>query len=161
MPQDNFLFAGTVRENIATASPDATDEEVIQAAEAAGVHPFVIDLPDGYATQIGEAGGRLSTGVRQRIAIARALMGDPPVLLLDEPTASLDREAEEQLRNVLVGLARERNVVVVTHSPILLTSCNNVIALEKGKVALAGPANEILPKLFRGHQHKPPLESRS
>ena len=107
-------------------------------------------MPDGYATDIGEAGRRLSGGQRQRIAVARALIGDPPVLLLDEPSASLDRQAETELRDTLAALGRERTVILVTHSPILLAACDSLIALDRGHVALAGPAKEILPRLFGG-----------
>lgn len=148
VPQETVLFAGTVRDNIVHRYPDASDEEIIEAATAAGVHHFIIDLPDGYATDIGEAGRRLSGGQRQRIAVARALLGDPAVLLLDEPSASLDRQAEQELRKTLVEIGRTRTVVIVTHSPILLAACDDLVALDKGKVALAGPSKEILPKLF-------------
>jgi len=148
VPQECVLFAGTIRDNIAHRKPDATDDEIVEAAKAAGVHGYVIDLPDGYGTEIGEAGRRLSGGQRQRIAIARALVGDPPVLLLDEPSSSLDRQAEHELRNTLVEIGRERSVVIVTHSPILLSACEDLVALDKGRVALAGPAEEILPRLF-------------
>ncbi|MBT6118763.1 MAG: ATP-binding cassette domain-containing protein, partial [Rhodospirillaceae bacterium] len=148
VPQDLFLFAGTVRDNIAKADPEASDEKIVAAARLAGLHEHVIDMPQGYATEIGEAGQRLSGGMRQRLAIARALIGDPPVLLLDEPSASLDRRAEEALRDTLTGLGRDRNVIVVTHSPILLPACANIVALEKGRIAMAGPTVEILPRLF-------------
>jgi ATP-binding cassette, subfamily C, bacterial LapB len=148
VPQETVLFAGTIRDNIMHRMPDATDEQIIKAATAAGVHHFIIDLADGYATEIGEAGRRLSGGQRQRISIARALIGDPPVLLLDEPSASLDRQAEQALRKTLVEIGEERSVIIVTHSPILLAACDDLIALDKGKVALAGPSREILPKLF-------------
>ncbi len=148
VPQETVLFAGTVRDNIVHRSPDASDDAIIEAATAAGVHHFIIDLPDGYASDIGEAGRRLSGGQRQRIAIARALLGDPAVLLLDEPSASLDRQAEQDLRKTLVEIGRTRTVVIVTHSPILLAACDDLVALDKGKVALAGPSREILPKLF-------------
>ena len=150
VPQESVLFAGTVRDNIAHRRPDATDEQVLQAAEAAGVHKFIIDLPDGYATEIGEAGQRLSGGQRQRLAIARALVGDPAVLLLDEPSSNLDRQAEVQLRRTLEDIGRRCTVIVVTHSPILLTACQTLVALDRGRVALAGPAEEILPRLFGG-----------
>ena len=150
VPQELFLFAGSVRENIAKADPEATDEAVVAAARLAGVHEHIVDLPDGYATEIGEAGRRLSGGLRQRLAIARALMGEPAALLLDEPSASLDREAEEALRDTLVALALKHNVIVVSHSPILLPACDNVLALDQGRIALAGPAKEILPRLFQG-----------
>lgn len=148
VPQETVLFAGTVRDNIVHRHPDASDDDIIDAATAAGVHHFIIDLPDGYASDIGEAGQRLSGGQRQRIAIARALLGDPAVLLLDEPSASLDRQAEQELRKTLVDIGKTRTVVIVTHSPILLAACDDLVALDKGKVALAGPSREILPKLF-------------
>lgn len=150
VPQESLLFAGTVRDNIAHRKPDATDEEIIHAATAAGVHHFIIDLPDGYSTEIGEAGGRLSGGQRQRIAIARALTGDPAVVLLDEPSSSLDRQAEQELRNTIVSLGKKYTVIMVTHSPLLLAAADNLVALDKGKIVLAGPAKEILPRLF-GH----------
>ncbi len=153
VPQECVLFAGTVRDNIVHRHPDASDEQIIEAATAAGVHQFIIDLPEGYASEIGEAGRRLSGGQRQRIAIARALLGNPPVLLLDEPSSSLDRQAEQALRTTLVEIGKERTVIIVTHSPILLAACNDLVALDHGKVALAGPSKEILPKLF-GQQPK-------
>jgi len=148
VPQHSVLFAGTIRDNISHRVPDATDDEIVMAAKAAGIHEFVIDQPDGYASDIGEAGQRLSGGQRQRISIARALVGDPPVLLLDEPSSSLDRQAEIELRKTLEELSQRHTVIVVTHSPILLAVCRDLIALDRGKVALAGPASEILPRLF-------------
>ncbi|NQV45933.1 MAG: ATP-binding cassette domain-containing protein [Rhodospirillales bacterium] len=148
VPQESTLFAGTVRDNITNRYPDATDEEIITAAKASGVHDFIIDLPDGYGSDIGEAGRRLSGGQRQRIAIARALIGNPSVLMLDEPSSSLDRHAELELRDTLKELSKQHTVIIVTHSPILLSACDNLVALDKGKVALAGPAKDILPRLF-------------
>ena len=150
VPQENVLFAGSVRDNIAHRMPDATDEEIVRAAKAAGIHQFIIDLPDGYASEIGEAGQRLSGGQRQRISIARALVGEPPVLLLDEPSSSLDRQAEHDLRKTLEEIGKTCTVVIVTHSPILLSACRDLAALDRGRVALAGPASEILPRLFGG-----------
>ncbi|MEX2450512.1 MAG: ATP-binding cassette domain-containing protein, partial [Rhodospirillales bacterium] len=155
VPQDSILFTGTIRDNVVLRKPDADDDEVLKAAEEAGVHQFVIDLPDGYATDIGESGANLSGGQRQRIAIARALVGDPPVLILDEPSSSLDRQAEQELRRTLVEIGRDRTVIIVTHSPILLAACNDLIALDRGKVALAGPAQDILPKLFGTAPRRP------
>jgi len=148
VPQENVLFAGTVRDNIAHRIPTATDDEIVHASKAAGVHQFIIDMPDGYATEIGEAGQRLSGGQRQRISIARALVGEPPVLLLDEPSSSLDRQAEHELRKTLEQIGHTCTVVIVTHSPILLAACRDLVALDRGKIALAGPASEILPRLF-------------
>jgi ABC-type bacteriocin/lantibiotic exporter with double-glycine peptidase domain len=161
VPQETVLFRGSVRDNIAVGQPDAPDEKILEASKQAGAHFFIVDLPDGYATDIGEAGARLSVGERRAIAIARALIADTPVMLLDEPTAGLDRPAEEQLRNLLSALARTRNVIVVTHSPIVLAACHNVIALERGKVVLAGPSHEVLPRLFGPHNAPPPLERKA
>lgn len=154
VPQECVLFAGTVRDNITHRVPGATDEMIIAAAKAAGVHEFIIDMPDGYATEIGEAGSRLSGGQRQRIAIARALVGDPPVVMLDEPSSSLDRQAEIELRKTLVELGKKHTVIIVTHSPILLAACDHLVALERGRIALAGPSKEILPRLFGQQPNK-------
>ncbi|EPY00949.1 peptidase domain-containing ABC transporter [Magnetospirillum fulvum] len=148
VPQECVLFNATIRDNIAYGAPGCDDEAILAAARTAGVHHYIVDLPDGYATPIGEAGSRLSAGQRQRIAIARALIGDPPVLLLDEPSASLDRQAEEELRATLAELGRSRTVVIVTHSPVLLPVCRDVVVLDKGTVTAAGPAAETLNRLF-------------
>jgi len=158
VPQECVLFAGTVRDNIAFGAPGVGDEAILAASKAAGLHPVVVDLPDGYGTQIGEAGSRMSAGQRQRITIARALVGDPPVLVLDEPSAALDRQAEEDLKNTLVELAKDRTVIIVTHSPVLLPICRDVVVLDKGRLAAAGPAGELLPRLFgvRPPQPAPP-----
>lgn len=148
VPQECTLFAGTIRENIAHRNPKADDEEVIRAATLASVHRIIIDLPDGYATDIGEAGRKLSAGQRQSIAIARALLGDPPVLLLDEPTSSLDSHAAAELRTTLSNLAKQRTIVVATHSMQLLPICRTIVHLERGRVVSAGPAEDLLPLLF-------------
>ncbi len=160
-PQETFLLSGTIRDNIARREHADTDAEVVRVARLAGAHDFVVSLPDGYGTDVGEAGSRLSGGQRQRLAIARAMFGDPPVLLLDEPTANLDRPAEEQLRTTLRELAQDHNVVVVTHSPVLLSACENILVLENGSIAAAGPGGDILPKLFAGEGAPVPLEQRT
>ena len=148
VPQDGFLFSGSVRENIARFSGAVDDAEILAAAQMAGVHAFVSDLPDGYDTQVGEGGSRFSTGQRQRIAIARALVGNPPVLLLDEPTSNLDRDAEEELRRHLTELGRTRTVIIVTHSPALLQASDSITVLIKGAIALAGRSDQVLPRLM-------------
>lgn len=148
VPQECFLFAGTIRENICIANPGASDEEIISVATLAGVHDYVVDLPDGYATNIGEAGSHLSGGQRQRIAIARALLTDPPILLLDEVSGNLDAQAERALRETLLKLAKDHTIIIVTHSPLLLQACNHVMLLEKGQIAIGGTAKDILPRLF-------------
>ncbi len=150
VPQECTLFAGTLRDNIAVRSPDASDAEIIAAATLAGAHAQILDLPDGYGTDVGEAGARLSAGQRQRVAIARGLLGDPTVVLMDEPSSNLDREAEHDLRRTIAELGKDRLVIVVTHSPILLGACQWLMAMDKGRVALAGPTEEILPRMMGG-----------
>jgi PrtD family type I secretion system ABC transporter len=150
MPQECVLFAGTIRDNIASARPDADDAAIIAAAERAGLHRLVVDLAEGYGTQVGEGGGRLSGGMRQRIALARTLIGDPPVLLLDEPSSNLDRQAEEHLRDTLASLARDHTILLVTHSPVLLPATHNLVVLQAGRIAAAGTTAELLPRLAAG-----------
>ena len=152
VPQECALLHGTVRENLAFARPEATDEDIIAACEATGVHETIINLPEGYGSDIGEAGRRLSGGQKQRLTISRALLGDPPVLLLDEPSGSLDRQAEEELRDLLANLAKNHTVILVTHSPILLGACANMIVMDQGRIALAGPTKDVLPKLAASAQ---------
>lgn len=160
-PQETFLLSGTIRDNIARREHPDTDAEVVRVAKLAGAHDFIVDLPDGYGTDVGEAGSRLSGGQRQRLAIARAMFGDPALLLLDEPTANIDRPAEEELRASLLELARDHNIVVVTHSPVLLSACENILVLERGQIAAAGPGGDILPRLFAGEGGATPLERKS
>ncbi len=149
LPQECVLFAGTIRDNIAIANPAATDEAVIEAAERALVHQYIIDQPDGYATTLAEAGGRLSGGLRQRIALARTFLGAPPVMLLDEPTSDLDNDAERDLAQTLREMARTSTIVAVTHSPALLNACDSILVLEGGRVAMAGPVREVMQRLQR------------
>ena len=159
LPQECILFAGTIRDNIAIADPDATDEAVVAAAKQAQVHQYIIDQPDGYATAIGEAGGKLSGGLRQRIALARTFLGAPPVLLLDEPTGNLDNDAERDLARSLREMARSSTIVAVTHSPALLNACDTILVLDGGRVAMAGPAQEVLQRLQRNPGVVQPLRS--
>ena len=147
LSQTNQLLSATIRDNIALANPDASDEQIIKAAQRACAHDFVIDLPNGYGTQVGEGAQRFSAGQTKRIAIAQALLNDPPVLLLDEPTVELDRDSEMRFVSTLKELAKERTVIVVTHSPFLLSHCNGILVINKGKLVAGGPAADILPKL--------------
>lgn len=152
VPQHTFLFAGTIRENIAIARPDARDDLIIDAAHLAGAHSAIAALPDGYGSRIGEGGMDLPGGVRQRIAIARALIGDPPVLLLDEPSGNLDAAATRALAQNLKALSEDRTIVVVTHSPELLDACQNIIAMDNGRIVTAGPAEDVRKTLSEARQ---------
>ena len=156
VPQETFLMSGTIRDTIARNDPEVPDEQIMRAAELAGAHEFVVDMAEGYATDIGEGGRRLSGGQRQRLAIARALQQDPPVLFLDEPTANLDRAAEEHLRGILSELAKDHTILIATHSPVLLSACAGVIVLERGRMLKAGPVREVVPELFGDRSHGPP-----
>lgn len=147
VPQECILFAGTIRENIAICCPDASDAEILALSNELGLHDDIVDLPDGYNTDVGETGRRLSTGQRQKIVLARALLSDPPLLLLDEPTSNLDRQSTEKLANVLARRAKNRNVIVVTHSPLLLAASDNLVVLDKGRVKMAGPTNEVMSRM--------------
>lgn len=148
LPQDSVLVAGSIRECIALRQPDATDEEIVAAAERAGLHREVARRPEGYATNVGTDGRRLSAGQRQRVAIATALLGDPAIVLLDEPTRDLDHEAGLELRQSLRALAQTRCVILVTHHLSLLSACDSVCRLEGGVVTLSGRTDEILTKLM-------------
>lgn len=160
LPQECTLFAGSIRDNIAIAHPDAEDEAVVAAAQQAKAHHYIVDLPDGYDTPLTEGGQGLSTGQRQRIAVARAFMSQPPVLLLDEPSSNLDREAEQGLAETLREYSRENTAMVVTHSPALLAVCDSILVLEKGRVVMAGPAGQVLAKLQPGPKPVPVQEGK-
>ena len=155
VPQDTFLFAGTVRDNIAKAHPEASDAEVIRAAKLAGLHNFLIDLPDGYATDIGEAGHLLPGGMRQRVAIARALVGDPPVLVFDEPTSHLDRQGEQELCRTFVKLAEDHTILVVSHSQAVIAASDQLLVMQKGRIVRAGRPQDVLPDAKAARRPRP------
>lgn len=157
LSQTAQLMSQSVRDNIALGNPSASDEQIIQAAQRACAHKFIIDLPDGYSTQVGEGARRFSAGQTKRIAIAQALLNDPPVLLFDEPTGELDREAEVQFVQTLRELAKDHTVIVVSHSPYLLSHCQGVMVMNAGKLLAAGPAAQLLPKLGINVASQPPV----
>lgn len=144
LPQQVQLLSGSIRDNIALADPAIDDARIIEAARRAGAHDFIMALPDGYATEAGDGGSRFSGGERKRLAIAQVLLRDPPVLLLDEPTSDLDRDAEQAFIATLRGLASDHTVVTVTHSMALLSQCNGVVVMDKGRITSAGPARQVL-----------------
>jgi len=146
-PQETFLLSGSIRDNILATCPGASDDALRTAARRAGLDEFVRLLPAGYDTNVGEAGGMMSGGVRQRIGLARAFLGEPPVLLLDEPTSNLDRNAEDHLRQSLLEYAKTRTVVVVSHSPVLLSAARDVLVLPLAGPARFGPAAKVLQSL--------------
>ncbi|QPH54144.1 type I secretion system permease/ATPase [Pontivivens ytuae] len=137
--QDVWLFSGTVRENIAVGAERPGDEEIVEAAKAAGIHDFLARHPMGYDLEVSERGGALSGGQRQAIALARALIGRKPLLLLDEPTSAMDVQSERAFVKRLAGLERDRTLLLVTHRTALLDAVDRVIVLDGGRVALDGP----------------------
>ncbi len=144
VPQECFLFNASIRENIVKAWPEATDEAVLAASKLAGADEFIIDLPEGYDTEIGEGGHRLSGGQRQRLAIARALLRNPPVLLLDEVTSNLDSASEMLLRHHLLALSKDRSILVATHSLPILRACHRILVMDKGRIIQADTAEKVL-----------------
>ena len=142
--QDVLLFDDTVMGNIRLGRRGATDEEVLAAARAANCDEFVSRLPQGYDTMIGENGTRLSGGERQRISIARALLKDAPVVLLDEATASLDVENETQVQEALSRLLAGKTVIVIAHRMRTVMSADKIVVLEDGRVAEQGSPEELL-----------------
>jgi PrtD family type I secretion system ABC transporter len=149
LPQDIELFAGTVRDNIARMG-EADPESVISAAQLAGVHEMILQLPNAYETEIGEAGVALSGGQRQRIALARSVFGHPRFVVLDEPNASLDAAGEEALINAIVTLKkRGTTLVVITHRPSILRHVDKALVLRTGTVEAFGPPSEVLPTVTR------------
>lgn len=150
LPQNPGLFAGTVAENIARLAAQPDPEAVIAAANAAGVHELILRLPEGYDTRLGEEGAPLSAGQRQRLALARALFGDPRVIVLDEPNAHLDAAGEQALAAALAwARARRATVVLVTHRLNILRHADRVLVLENGGVERYGPREAVLAELLR------------
>ncbi len=142
--QETLLFSGTIRENICYANPNATDEEVITAAKTANAHDFIMNLPHGYDTYVGEKGLSLSGGERQRVAIARAIIHNPRILILDEATAALDTETEKLIQDALNKLVKNRTTLAIAHRLSTLRNADRLLVLDKGKVAEFGTHAELL-----------------
>lgn len=142
--QETFLFDGNVLENIAYAKPKATFEEVIRAAKIANAHDFITKLPDGYNTRVGNKGYQLSGGERQRIAIARAILHDPKIIILDEATASLDTQTEKQIQEALGKLTKGRTTIAIAHRLSTLSNADRLIVLDKGRLAEFGTHTELM-----------------
>ena len=138
VPQDSVMFASSVRDNIRFGRPDASDAEVVRAAELANAAGFIAALPQGFDTPVGERGITLSGGQRQRIAIARAILRDAPLLLLDEATSSLDAESETQVAAALAELMRERTTIVIAHRLATVQSCDRILVMNEGRIVEEG-----------------------
>ncbi len=144
--QETFLFAGTIYENLTYAREEATYEEVIAAAKAANAHEFIIKLPDGYNTMIGENGHNLSGGERQRLSIARAVLKNPKILILDDATSSLDPKTEDQIQEALGRLIENRTTIAIAHRLATLRHADRLVVIDKGRIAEVGSHNELLAK---------------
>lgn len=144
--QDPILFQGSIRDNLLYAKPDATDTDIKRACKMAQAHDFIMDLPDGYDTPLGENATNLSGGQRQRVAIARALVRDAPILLLDEATSSLDAESERVVQEALKALMSNRTTIVIAHRLATIENADNILAIKDGKVVESGTHSELLKK---------------
>lgn len=142
--QDTFLFNTTVRENLLFGKPHATDDELFEATKAAYAHDFILQLPDGYDTEIGERGVRLSGGQKQRLALARAILADPRILILDEATSSVDAEAEYLIQQALESVLQNRTALVIAHRLSTIQNADKIIALEGGRVVEIGDHRELI-----------------
>jgi ATP-binding cassette, subfamily B, bacterial HlyB/CyaB len=142
--QENLLFNRSIRENIALANPAMPLDQVIAAAKLSGAHEFIVRLPQGYDTPVEERGTNLSGGQRQRLAIARALVTSPRILILDEATSALDAESEEIIQTNLKAIAKGRTVIIIAHRLSAIRQCDSIITLEAGKIIERGSHVELL-----------------
>jgi ABC-type multidrug transport system fused ATPase/permease subunit len=144
--QDSYLFPDTVEENIRYGRQNATLEEIIVAAEAANAHDFILEMPDGYKTLVGERGVKLSGGQRQRISIARAILKDAPILLLDEPTSALDTQSEALVQESIENFTKGKTVLVIAHRYSTIKQADNLLVLDEGKIAESGTHDQLIEK---------------
>jgi ATP-binding cassette subfamily B protein len=156
--QDTYLFHASIRDNLAFARPDATDEEIEHAARAAQVHDLIAGLPDGYDTLVGERGYRFSGGEKQRIAIARTILRNPPVLVLDEATSALDNETERAVQQALDELTEGRTTIVIAHRLSTIRDADQIVVLNKGEIVERGTHDSLVE--LGGHYARLALRER-
>lgn len=144
--QDNILFSDTVKENILLGRPTATDEEVVEAAKMANAHDFIMNLPQGYDTEVGERGVKLSGGQKQRLSIARIFLNNPPILILDEATSALDLESESIIQEALDVLSKDRTTLIVAHRLSTITHADKIVVIENGNIVETGTHRELIAK---------------
>jgi ABC-type multidrug transport system fused ATPase/permease subunit len=142
--QDTFLFNTSVRENLLYGKPDATDAELLAATKSAYAHEFIESLPEGYDTEIGERGVKLSGGQKQRLALARAILADPRILILDEATSSVDAEAEYLIQQALDAVLKDRTALVIAHRLSTVRNADKIIDLEEGSIVEVGDHRELI-----------------
>ena len=153
VPQDVSLFYGTVRDNIVYGVPYVDDQIMLKAAVLSGVNEMIESHPMGYDMPVGERGERLSGGQRQKVCVARSLLLNPPILLLDEPSNSLDHASEERLKDNLSDIFKEKTLLLVTHKASLLEIVDRLIVIEGGKIAADGPKEKVIELLKQGKVH--------
>lgn len=142
--QDNYLFDETIMDNIRMGDPNATDEDVINAAKACGCHDFIMNLENGYDTVVGGAGGHLSGGERQRISIARAMLKNAPIVILDEATANVDPENEAELTKAIEELTKEKTIIMIAHRLKTVEHADQIIVIDGGKIVQQGKHDELM-----------------
>ncbi len=142
--QDVVLFDDTVRANIAFGRPDASEDEIVAAAKAAAAHDFIMAMPEGYDSQVGERGSKLSGGERQRIAIARAILKDAPILLLDEATSALDTQSERLVQQALARLMENRTTLVIAHRLSTVREADLIVVMDEGRIVETGSHDALL-----------------
>ena len=144
--QDVYLFCGTIRDNIAYGKPEASMEEIVDAAKKANIHDFIMSLPDGYDSYVGERGTRLSGGQKQRISIARVFLKNPPILILDEATSALDNESERWIQKSLEELAKNRTTITIAHRLSTIRGADQILVVADNGIAESGTHEELLKK---------------
>ena len=142
--QDSILFNDSVRNNISLGKADASDQEIIEAAKIANAHDFIMELPDGYNTNIGDGGNKLSGGQKQRLSIARAVLKNPPIMVLDEATSALDTESERLVQEALENMMQNRTSIVIAHRLSTIQNADTIVVLQKGKIVELGSHKDLM-----------------